>query len=68
MSGARYPKYKSTNIPWLPEVPEGWEVRPPYASTHSATPHLRVRTVRTENSHAEVRRGTNDGLLKEILG
>ncbi len=23
----RYPKYKPTNIPWLPEVPEGWEVR-----------------------------------------
>lgn len=23
----RYPKYKPTGIPWLPEVPEGWEVR-----------------------------------------
>lgn len=22
----RYPKYKPTNIPWLPEVPEEWEV------------------------------------------
>lgn len=22
----RYAKYKPTNIPWLPEVPEGWEV------------------------------------------
>ncbi|MDR2385269.1 MAG: restriction endonuclease subunit S, partial [Tannerella sp.] len=22
-----YPKYKATNIPWLPEVPEGWEVK-----------------------------------------
>ena len=22
----RYPKYKPTGIPWLPEVPEGWEV------------------------------------------
>ena len=21
----RYAKYKPTNIPWLPEVPEGWE-------------------------------------------
>ena len=27
-----------------------------YAKTLSATPHLRVRTVRTENSHAEERR------------
>ena len=27
MSGARYPKYKPTGIAWLPEVPEGWEVR-----------------------------------------
>lgn len=24
----RYPKYKPTGIPWLPEVPEGWEVKP----------------------------------------
>ena len=24
----RYAKYKPTNIPWLPEVPETWEVRP----------------------------------------
>ena len=23
----RYPKYKPTGIAWLPEVPEGWEVR-----------------------------------------
>src|SRR5574344_480483 len=23
----RYPKYKPTGIPWLPEIPEGWEVR-----------------------------------------
>ena len=44
----RYPKYKPTGIAWLPELPEGWEVWPPYASTLSATPHLRVRTVRTE--------------------
>lgn len=22
MRGARYPKYKPTGIPWLPEVPE----------------------------------------------
>ena len=27
MSGARYSKYKPTGIAWLPEVPEGWEVR-----------------------------------------
>lgn len=48
MRGAHYPKYKPTGIAWLPELPEGWEVWPPYASTLSATPHLRVRTVRTE--------------------
>ena len=24
----RYPKYKPTGIAWLPEVPEGWEVKP----------------------------------------
>ena len=24
----RYEKYKQTGIPWLPEVPEGWDVRP----------------------------------------
>lgn len=24
----RYPKYKPTGIAWLPELPEGWEVRP----------------------------------------
>ena len=24
----RYPKYKPTGIAWLPEVPEGWEIRP----------------------------------------
>jgi type I restriction enzyme, S subunit len=23
----RYPKYKPTGIPWLPEIPEGWEVK-----------------------------------------
>lgn len=23
----RYAKYKPTNIPWIPEIPEGWEVR-----------------------------------------
>ena len=23
----RYPKYKPTDIAWLPEVPEGWEVK-----------------------------------------
>ena len=23
----RYPKYKPTGIAWLPEVPEGWEVK-----------------------------------------
>ena len=23
----RYPAYKPTNIPWCPEIPEGWEVR-----------------------------------------
>ena len=23
----RYPNYKPTGIAWLPEVPEGWEVR-----------------------------------------
>ena len=28
MRGARYPKYKPTGIAWLPEVPEGWDVRP----------------------------------------
>ena len=44
----RYAKYKPTGIPWLPELTEGWEVWPPYASTLSATQHLRVRTVRTE--------------------
>lgn len=27
-SALRYPAYKPTNIPWCPEVPEGWEVRP----------------------------------------
>ena len=26
MKSNRYPKYKPTGIPWLPEVPEGWEV------------------------------------------
>lgn len=24
----KYAKYKETGIPWLPEVPDGWEVRP----------------------------------------
>lgn len=24
---ARYPSYQPTDIPWLPEIPEGWEVR-----------------------------------------
>ena len=23
----RYPKYKPTGIAWLPEVPEGWEMK-----------------------------------------
>lgn len=54
----RYAKYKPTGIPWLPELTEGWEVWPPYASTLSATQHLRVRTVRTENSHAKWMRMT----------
>ena len=54
----RYAKYKPTGIPWLPELTEGWEVWPPYASTLSATQHLRVRTVRTETSHAQWMRMT----------
>ena len=24
---ARYPSYQPTNIPWLPEIPEGWELK-----------------------------------------
>ena len=27
MKSNRYPKYKPTGIAWLPEVPEGWEVK-----------------------------------------
>ena len=54
----RYAKYKPTGIPWLPGLTEAWAVWPPYASTLSATQHLRVRTVRTENSHAKLMRMT----------
>ncbi len=32
---AAYPKYKSTSIPWLPKVPEGWVLKPITAITKS---------------------------------
>jgi len=37
MSFPRYPKYKASDIRWLDDVPEHWEIKPFYASANRRT-------------------------------